>query len=136
MSQATCNLSRFALLLLICLAARPLFSTEKREVSSGLHQQLVQEWEAGAISAAEGFGCHHVMWQLRGESQEQAVTIYGRSYAAGDCLILQPELGGREYFFGYAGQFEGRITNDTPNHWPGVPLYYVRDTNMPVRTAQ
>lgn len=86
-----------------------------------------------ALPVAEEFGCHQTTWQLRGESVEQAIAVYAHGYVQGDCLILLPERGGREYFFGYAGQFEGHITNDIPSRWPGVPVYYLRDSNTPLK---
>ena len=135
MSQAAGNLSRFSFLFLICLFAVPLFSNENKAREMGLQMRsiMLQEWEAGALSVADGFGCDHPVWQLRGESAEQAITIYARRYVTGDCLILLPIRGGHEYFFGYAGQFEGRITNDTPDKWPGTPVYYLRDNCIPER---
>jgi hypothetical protein len=134
MSQALPNLSRFPFLLLICLFAMPLFPTERRdrEMSEWMQSVMLREWEAGALPVAEEFGCHQKTWQLRGESVEQAIAVYAHGYVQGDCLILHPERGGREHFFGYAGQFEGRITNDIPSRWPGVPVYYLRDSNTPL----
>ena len=134
MSQAVRNLSRFSFLFLICLFAMPLLSTGRtdREISDWMRPVMLREWEAGALHVAEEFGCHHTTWQLRGESVEQVIAVYAHGYVQGDCLILLPGRGGREYFFGYAGQFEGRITNDIPSRWPGVPVYYLRDTNTPL----
>jgi hypothetical protein len=134
MSQAVRNLSRFSFLFLICLVAIPLFSIERRdrEISEWMRSDMLREWEAGAPGVAEEFGCHKTTWQLRGETVEQAIAVYAHGYVQGDCLILLPERGGSEYFFGYAGQFEGRITNDIPSRWPGVPVDYLRDTNTPL----
>jgi hypothetical protein len=134
MSQALPNLSRFSFSLLICLFAMPLFSTDTRdcEMSEWIQLDMLREWEAGALRAAEEFGCHQTTWQLRGESVEQAIAVNAHGYVQGDCLILFPERGGREYFFGYAGQFEGRTTNDIFLRWPGVPVRYLRDTNRPL----
>jgi hypothetical protein len=97
-------------------------------------QIIPGEWESGALRAAEELGCKHVTWQLRGEKFEQAVIIYAHGHLAGDCLILQPHHGGTDYFLGYAGQFEGRITNDVPSKWPGVPVFYVSDNPLVVLT--
>jgi hypothetical protein len=119
---------------LICLLATPLFSTEttEREMTERLQLLTVREWEAGALRVAEEFGCHQTTWQLREESVEQVIAVYAHGHVQGDCLILFPERGARGYFFGYAGQFEGRVTNDIPSRWPGVPVYYLRDTCTPL----
>jgi hypothetical protein len=134
MSQAVQNLSRLSFFFLICLVTMPLLSTGRkdREISEWMRILMLREWEAGAPGVAVEFGCHKTMWQLQGESVEQAIAVYAHDYVQGDCLILLPERGGGEYFFGYAGQFEGRITNDIPSRWPGVPVNYLRDTNTPV----
>jgi len=134
MSQAVRNLSRFSFFFLICLFAMPLFPIDRRDREMREWMQLVmlREWEAGALRVAEEFGCHQTTWQLRGEPVEQVIAIYAHGYVQGDCVILFPTRGGREYFFGYAGQFEGRITNDIPSRWPGVPVYYLRDSFTPV----
>jgi hypothetical protein len=96
---------------------------------------LPHEWESGAVRAAEELGCKRVIWQLRGEKFEQAVNIYARGYSTGDCLILEPYHGGADYFLGYAGQFEGRVTNNIPSKWPGVPVFYVSDNPLVVLTS-
>jgi hypothetical protein len=97
-------------------------------------QIMPGEWESGAVRAAEELGCKRVIWQLRGEKFEQAVVIYAHRHLTGDCLILEPHHGGTDYFLGYAGQFEGRITNDVPSKWPGVPVFYVSDNPLVVLT--
>jgi hypothetical protein len=134
MSQAVCNLSRFSFLLLICLFATPLLSTERteREISEWMRSVMLREWDAGVPAVAEEFGCHKTVWQLRGESVVQAIAVYAHGYVQGDCLIRFPKRGGREYFFEYAGQFDGCITNDIPSRWPGVPVYVLEDTNTPL----
>jgi hypothetical protein len=114
---------------------------QDREMRDREGDQLIQlirlrEWNEGALSVAEFFGCRRATWQLRDESTMQAVTIYARKYIQGDCLILLPERGGHEYYFGYAGQFEGRITDDIPDKWPGVPIYFLHDTYIPGQIKQ
>jgi hypothetical protein len=96
---------------------------------------IPREWESGAVRAAEELGCKGVIWQLRSEKFEEAVTIYAHGYSTGDCLILEPYHGGTNYFLGYAGQFGGHVTNDIPSKWPGVPVFYVSDNPLVVLTS-
>jgi hypothetical protein len=121
---------------------------QEPEVNSG-------EWTAGALLAARDLGCQRAVWQLPGETFKEAAAVYAHGYTPGDCLILLPQgsyptrewLRTREvrpveetrarvrseYFLGYAGQFDGDITDDIPSHWPGVPVYYLRDSPVAMR---
>ena len=104
-----------------------------------LNQIAIREWESGPLRAAEKLGCSRVVWQLRAETVEQAITIYARSYTPSDCLILLPHQGGTNFYLGWAGQFNLQIEQFfrpqdymlkkiSANEWPGVPVYYISDS--------
>ena len=124
------KLLAFSLCLVQCV---PLPLNGQRRDGEPRRPTLQAEWEAGALRAAENLGCKRGTWQLRGETFEQVVTVYARDYVPGDCVILLPHRGGREYFLGYAGQFEGCLCAAGPQDWTGVPVYYLTDTPRPVR---
>lgn len=92
-----------------------------------------EEWEAGALLAAETLGCEHIIWQIHGETFQQAAAVYAHDYVPGDCLILSPRHGGPNYYLGYAGQFGGCICAADPRDWTGVPVYYLSDDLHAVR---
>lgn len=109
-------------------SATPPLSDSGKDGEIGAPSASPEEWKAGALLAAESLGCHGAVWQLPGESFNDAVAVYARTgYDFRYCLILQPTTRSAWYFLGYAGQFEGEITNDIPANWPGVPVYYLSD---------
>jgi len=89
---------------------------------------VLNEWKMNAPAAAKVLGCKRNVWQLSGQTLKEAIAMYSRNYVEGDCLILLPEQGGSNYYLGYAGQFGGCECGSLVSEWPGVPVYYLRDT--------
>ena len=147
---------RKLLAFLLCLVqCVPLPLNGQRREQEPRRHDTPSDWEAGALRAAEELGCKRGIWQLRGETFEQVVTVYARNYVPGDCVILLPrhgrtiaeadsERGTRDaeiatswrapnYYLGYAGQFDGCLCAADPRDLTGTPVYTLSDDLHSVR---
>lgn len=108
----------------------------------------IAEWES-TLLARSGSSCRHIVWQVKGETLSDAVSIYERDYLPGDCLALEPAgttVDGVPYgaiYIGFGGTFDSDLPPDRwtcGQNWPGHCLTYLSDTPIatvfPSTTAQ